>query len=70
VDHNSYLYDQFVTTHRHELEREAELYRLLASLPQQRRTVTQLVVRRLGTLLIDLGTWMKQVEPQEEPVML
>jgi hypothetical protein len=70
MDHNSYLFEQFVTTHRHELEHDAEQYRLQASLPHQHRSVIQLAVGRFGTLLVDLGTRMKQVERQGEPVML
>ena len=64
------LYEQLATTHRQELEREAEQYRLLAHLPRQHPTVVQLAVGRFGTLLVMLGTWLKQVERQGEPVML
>ena len=64
------LYEQLATTHRQELEREAEQYRLLAHLPRQHPTVAQLAVGRFGTLLVVLGTRLKQVERQGEPVML
>ena len=66
---NFHLYDQLVTTHRQELEHEAELYRLLARLPRQHPTVMQLAVGRFGTLLVVLGTWLKQAEQRSEPAM-
>ncbi len=70
MDHNAYLYEQFATTHRQELERQAQHYRLLSSLPRQRPTVIQMVVGKFGTLLVGLGTHMKQVEQQGKPVVL
>jgi len=57
------------TTHRQELEREAERYRLLAHLPRQYPTVVRLAVGRFGTLLVVLGTWLKQTEQRSEPAM-
>jgi len=66
---NFHLYDQLSTTHRQELEHEAELYRLLAHIPRQHPTVVQLAVARFGTLLVVLGTWLKQAEQHSEPVM-
>ena len=66
---NSYLYEQLVTAHSHELQREAEQSRLLAHLPQQEPTMIQLAVGKFGTLLVGLGTWLKQVERQREPAM-
>ena len=66
---NFHLYDQLATTHRQELEHEAELYRLLAHLPRQHPTVVQLAVARFGTLLVMLGTWLKQAEQRSEPAM-
>jgi len=70
MDHNAYLYDQFVTIHRHELERESEQRRMLASLPRQHPTAIQLAVGRFGTMLVGLGTRLKQIEQQGEPAML
>jgi hypothetical protein len=66
---NFHLYDQLSTTHRQELEHEAELYRLLAHLPRHHPTVVQLAVGRFGTLLVVLGTRLKQAEQQGEPAM-
>ncbi len=66
---NFHLYDQLSTTHRQELENEAELYRLLAHLPRQHPTLVQLAVGRFGTLLVMLGTWLKQAEQHSEPAM-
>jgi hypothetical protein len=66
---NFHLYDQLTTTHRQELEHEAELYRLLARLPRQHPTLVQLAVGRFGTLLVVLGTWLKQAEQSSEPAM-
>jgi hypothetical protein len=66
---NFHLYDQLATTHRQELQHEAEQYRLLALLPRQHPTVVQLVVGRFGTLLVVLGTWLKQAEQRSEPAM-
>lgn len=66
---NFHLYDQLSTTHRQELEHEAELYRLLASLPRQHPTLMQLAVSGFGTLLVVLGTWLKQAEQRSEPAM-
>ncbi len=66
---NFHLYDQLSTTHRQELQHEAEQYRLLAHLPRQHPTVVQLAVGRFGTLLVVLGTWLKQAEQRSEPAM-
>jgi len=70
MDHNSYLYEQFVTTHRQELEREAEHYRLLAHVRGQHRHTIQLAVGKFGSLLVGLGTRLKQYEHQGEPALL
>ena len=66
---NFHLYDQLSTTHRQELEHEAEQYRLLASLPRQHPTGVQLAVSRFGKLLVVLGTRLKQAEQRSEPAM-
>ncbi len=66
---NSYLYEQLVAAHRQELEREIEQYRMLASLPRQHPTRVQLAVGKLGTLLVELGTRLQQLEQGSEPAM-
>lgn len=66
---NFYLYEQLAAAHRQELQREMEQSRMLAHLPRQRPTVVQLAVGRFGTLLVKLGTRLKQVEQHSEPAM-
>ena len=66
---NSYLYERLVVAHQQELLREMEQYHMLARLPRQHPTRVQLAVGRLGTLLVELGTRLKQVEQGSEPAM-
>jgi hypothetical protein len=66
---NSYLYEQLVVAHQQELQREMEQHRMLARLPRQHSTRVQLAVGRLGTLLVELGTRLKQAEQDSEPAM-
>ena len=66
---NFYDYERLVAAHHQELQHEIEQYRMLASLPRQHPTVVQLAVGRFGTLLVELGTRLKQVERQREPAV-
>ncbi len=64
-----YPYEKLVAAHHQELQHEMEQCRMLASLPRQYPTVVQLAVGRFGTLLVELGTRLKQVERRSEAAM-
>ncbi len=67
--YNYYLHEKLAEAHRAELLREAEQQRLVAaSLPPRRPGTVRLAVGRMGTLLVGLGTWMKQVEQRSQVV--
>lgn len=59
----NYLYQHVVQAHQADLLREAEHARLVASaLPPRRPGVARIAIGRMGTMLVGLGTKMKQVE--------
>jgi hypothetical protein len=59
----NFLYQQVAEARRADLLREAEQARLAASArPQRRPGMVRIAIGRMGTLLVDLGTKMKQVE--------
>jgi hypothetical protein len=59
----SSLYHRFADERRADLQREAEQARLMASSqPTHRPGMVRVAIGRMGTLLIGLGTRMKQVE--------
>jgi hypothetical protein len=59
----NFLYQQVAEAHRADLLREAEQARLVASAQSPRRPgVVRIAIGRMGTLLVGLGTKMKQVE--------
>ena len=57
-----YLEEKAREAHYRNLLREAEKRRLLAQLPQHRRSMSRRAVGKLGILLLKLGTWLKQFE--------
>ncbi|HZR40376.1 MAG TPA: hypothetical protein VFB12_09695 [Ktedonobacteraceae bacterium] len=59
---NMDLYEKAREEHYQDLRREAENNRLLAQLPQQRRSLSRYAVGKLGVLLLNLGTWLKGFE--------
>ena len=69
MGHNFYLIEKESEAHRQELLREAERARLLAQLPQHRRSVSRHVAGKLGMLLLWLGARLRQFE-QKSPTML
>jgi hypothetical protein len=67
--HNYYLHEKLAEMHRAELLHEAEQHRLAASgLPPRRPGVIRVAMGRMGTALVGLGTWMRQVEQSSQPV--
>jgi hypothetical protein len=61
-EYNS-LYRQFAEAHRADLQREAEQARLAASVqPTHRPGMLRVAIGRMGTMLVSLGTRMKEVE--------
>lgn len=67
---NSNFYLQKASeAHRQKLLREAERERMLAQLPPHRRGISRQAAGKLGTLLLRLGSWLKQFE-QKFPTML
>lgn len=65
---NLHIHEQLMLEHRQELLRERQQQRLVASLRQQRFSRARYIARRLGALLIALGTSLKQLEPSSETV--
>jgi hypothetical protein len=59
---NMYLYEKAREVHYQDLRREAEKERLLAQLPQHRRSLSRYTAGKLGVLLLKLGTRLKQFE--------
>jgi hypothetical protein len=59
----NFLYQQVAEAHRADLLREAEQARLAASArPPRQPGMVRVAIGRMGTLLVGLGTKMKQVE--------
>jgi hypothetical protein len=64
---NNYGQNDLANMHRRELEREAERQRLVASISASpKRNILKLAITKLGALLVELGTWMKQVDRVEQ----
>ena len=51
--------------HYPDLLREAEKRRLVAQLPRQRRSISRLVVGKIGLLLLKLGARLKEFDEVE-----
>lgn len=66
---NFYMIEKLSEAHRQEHLREAERERLLAQLPQHRRSASRHAAGRLGMLLLWLGARLKQFE-QKLPTVL
>ncbi len=63
------MHQQLAEVHRQELLREAEQQRLAASaLPPRQPNILRVAVGRMGTALVGMGTWMKQVEMPREAI--
>jgi hypothetical protein len=59
----NFFNQQYADAHRAELQHEAEQARLAASAqPTRRPGMVRVAIGRMGTLLVNLGTRMKQVE--------
>jgi hypothetical protein len=58
---NHYLTEKYLKVHDWECQRRSEQARLAAS-GRQRRNVARYAVSKLGTLLMKLGNWMRQLE--------
>ena len=68
MDPNMYLYEKAREAHDQDLQREMAESRLLAHLPRHRWSMSRHAAGKLGTLLLKLGTWLKQFEqPQSAP---
>ena len=65
---NLFLYEKHVVEHCHDLQREAEQERMLASLQHSRQSVLRHAVGRLGALLVTLGSRLEGVEQYREQV--
>ena len=63
---NPYLHEKLVQTHHVDLLREAEQQRLLIHLPRYRESWIRHLVRKLGVLLVALGTSLQRFEPARE----
>lgn len=63
---NFYLQERQVEEHRQDLQHEANLQRVVAGLPDQRRSIGKHIVSRLGTRLVALGTWLERVEQHDK----
>jgi len=57
-----YLYEKALEAHYQDLRREMAESRLLAHLPRHRWSMSRHAAGKLGTLLLKLGTWLKQFE--------
>ena len=66
---NIYHQERLAVDHRRELLREAEYERKLTELPQEHVGLMRLIAGKAGTLLVALGTSMKQLERREKPVL-
>ena len=59
-----YMCEKLAEEHRQEMLHEAEQRRLIAHMPHRRNTARH-TIARLGTFLIAMGMWLKQVERPE-----
>ena len=57
---NYYLYEKVAVARHQDLLREAELKRLAAKRPEQRRNLGRNALYRLGVLLVKLGMLLKE----------
>ena len=54
------------TLHLKELSEQAEQRRMIAALPQHRQRRVRAAGRRLGVLLVTLGTWLARSAQRDE----
>ncbi len=59
---NIHIHEKLMFERQREVERELEQRRILQGSHKQHLSLTRHVVRRLGTLLIALGTNLKRIE--------
>ncbi len=64
---HSYFSEKFAEVHRAGLLREAEQQRLAGSMPLHHPNLVRLAVGKVGTFLVGVGIWMKQVETAGKP---
>ena len=65
---NLFLYEKQIVEHCHDLQREAQQERMLASLQQSRQSVLRQSVGGFGALLVTLGTRLERVGRYREQV--
>jgi hypothetical protein len=65
---NMHLYEKAREEYYQDLRREAEQNRLLAHLPRHHRSLSRSALGKLGVLLLNLGTWLKQFEQSPTPL--
>ena len=58
---NLFLYEKQIVEHCHDLQREAQQERMLASLQHSRQSVLRQSVGGFGALLVTLGTRLERV---------
>ena len=65
---NLFLYEKQIVEHCHDLQREAQQERMLASLQHSRQSVLRQSVGGFGALLVTLGTRLERVGRYREQV--
>jgi hypothetical protein len=68
MDSKVYLANKVQQAHYQDLLREADKRRLLAQLPRHRSYLITYAAGKLGKLLLQLGTRLKQFEPIQTPL--
>ena len=66
---NIHIHEELLFERHREVLREMEQRRMLKGLRQQRFNVPRHMAGRVGMLLIALGTSLKRLEPDREPVL-
>lgn len=65
---NLFLYEKQIVEHCHDLQREAQQERMLASLQHSPQSVLRQLVGGFGALLVTLGTRLERVGRYREQV--
>jgi hypothetical protein len=61
-----YTREKLALAHRQQLQREAERERMLGALPEHSSHAMRHLVGKLGTVLITLGTQLRELEQPRE----
>jgi hypothetical protein len=65
---DTYTREKLALAHRQQLQREAAVEQVLGEPPERSSHVMRHIAARLGTLLIALGTRLKQLEQSRKQV--